>query len=54
MCLCIVCAFAKLQADLTPAEQTHIADCEECRLELQTCLQAQNFGSVLRELKGKK
>ena len=46
--------FAKLHADLTPAEQTHLVDCEECRVGLQACLQAQNFGTVLRELMGKK
>ena len=46
--------FANLQADLTLAEQTHMVDCEKCRVELQACLQAQNFGAVLRELREKK
>ncbi|HET9218129.1 MAG TPA: hypothetical protein VFR18_14180 [Terriglobia bacterium] len=44
--------FATLQDDLNLAEHAHILDCEDCRLALQTSLKADNFGAVLKELKG--
>jgi hypothetical protein len=44
--------FATLQDDLTHSEHAHILDCEECRRALRSSLKADNFGAVLKELKG--
>ena len=44
--------FATLQDDLSLPEHAHILDCEACRLALRTSLNADNFGAVLKELKG--
>ena len=43
-------AFATLQDELSPSEQAHILDCDDCRISLQTCLKLENFGAVLKEL----
>jgi len=44
--------FATLQDDLSLSEHEHILDCEDCRTALRATLKAENFGAVLRELKG--
>ena len=44
--------FATLQDDLNHSEHAHILDCEDCRHALRTSLKADNFGAVLKELKG--
>jgi len=43
--------FATLQDDLNLSEHAHILDCEECRVALRVCLNSENFGAVLKELK---
>ena len=44
-------AFIRLQTDLTLPEYSHLFDCEECRVALQTCMEANSFGAVLKKLK---
>jgi hypothetical protein len=44
--------FATLQDDLSLSEHNHILECESCRDALRASLKAENFGAVLRELKG--
>ena len=44
-------AFATVQGDLSLPEHAHILECEECRLALQACLQADTFGAVLKLLR---
>jgi hypothetical protein len=42
--------FATLQGELTLPEHAHVLDCEGCRVALRACLQAENFGMVLKTL----
>jgi hypothetical protein len=44
-------AFIRLQTDLTLPEYAHLVDCEDCRIALQTCMEAGSFGAVLKKLK---
>jgi len=43
-------AFITLQTDLTLPEYSHLLDCDECRTALQTCMEADSFGAVLKKL----
>ena len=43
--------FATLQDDLSLPEHAHILDCEDCRIAMRTCLKAESFGIVLKELR---
>ncbi len=42
--------FAKLQSTLGVLEHAHINDCEDCRVALRACLNAETFGAVLLQL----
>jgi hypothetical protein len=42
--------FATLQEDLSLDEHRHVMNCEGCRSALRVCIQAENFGVVLKEL----
>jgi hypothetical protein len=44
--------FATLQEDLSLDEHRHLISCESCRGALRVCMQAENFGVVLKELGG--
>ena len=42
--------FAKVQTEMSSAEQSHVLDCEECRNALSLCLKAETFSDVVTEL----
>ena len=42
--------FATLQEDLSLDDHKHLIACEVCRAALRVCMQAENFGVVLKEL----
>ena len=41
---------AKVQAEMSPAEQSHMLDCDECRNAFSVCLKAESFSEVVSEL----
>jgi len=44
-------AYTRFHDNLTADEQSHVVYCEQCRAALGACLQADSFGSVLREFR---
>jgi hypothetical protein len=41
--------YIRFHDNLTSAERAHVVSCKECRISFGACLQAESFGSVLRE-----